>query len=520
MLKCTANEMMMWGLSNLWKEGEEGGYMVRHGRQPVSDFSRPRGGDCSEDGKENRPNYFERAFPCFFPYGVGGLEADRPVGVDFRDHVKWALDYHDSRFGRHETFPFVVFGILQRRQVLFSARLQMRRKTFDTDARLLSTITLEKLEKARQEEEKNLPISDPAVCSLRKHIHATGGRVMGSDQVRYQLRSQIWSTSIYLNPPSFWMTINPCDLHDPIAQVFCGEEVDMNNFMASLGPSRKKRAQNIAADPYATAKFFNFVMKTIMITLFRVEVTNFKVNANMGILGRVQAYFGVVESQNRGSLHLHLLVWLMGAPTSAEMHELLRQAEFRSRILTDIQANVRAFIPGVTSKDEVKSIPNETDIAYCRPIHPDTIDFDIQRSEFECRLARAKQLHTCEVWRCLIPDKHGHFKCKRRAPFEKSEDDFIDESGKWGPKRLYEYFNAWNPPILLMCRCNNDIKLITNGPETRASSCYITGYATKKQNKHHNLSGIMAKGFAYHVENADYLDNIRERQRLLFFSFR
>ena len=115
----------------------------------------------------------------------------------------------------------------------------MRRKTFDTDARLLSTITLEKLEKARQEEEKNLPISDHAVCSLRKHIHATGGRVMGSDQARYQLRSQIWSTSIYLNPPSLWMTINPCDLHDPIAQVFCGEEVDMNNFMASLGPSRE-----------------------------------------------------------------------------------------------------------------------------------------------------------------------------------------------------------------------------------------------------------------------------------------
>jgi hypothetical protein len=26
--KCTANEMMLWGLSNLWKEGDEGGYLV------------------------------------------------------------------------------------------------------------------------------------------------------------------------------------------------------------------------------------------------------------------------------------------------------------------------------------------------------------------------------------------------------------------------------------------------------------------------------------------------------------
>jgi hypothetical protein len=181
--------MMLWGLSNLWKEGEEGGYAVRHGRQLVSDFGRPRTGDNSSNSEViadgDRPNYFERAFPCLFPYGVGGLEADRQVEVDFRDHIKWALDYHDRRFGRHETFPFVAFGIVQRRQALYSARLQMRRKTFDTDARLLSTITLEKLEKARKEEEDNLPISDPAVCLLRKHIHATGGRVMASDQARY-----------------------------------------------------------------------------------------------------------------------------------------------------------------------------------------------------------------------------------------------------------------------------------------------------------------------------------------------
>jgi hypothetical protein len=80
---------------------------------------------------------------------------------------------------------------------------------------------------------------------------------MGSDQARYQLRSQIWSTSIYLNPPSLWITINPCDLHDPIAQVFCGEEINLDNFMATMGPPKEKRTQNIAGDPYGAAKFFH-----------------------------------------------------------------------------------------------------------------------------------------------------------------------------------------------------------------------------------------------------------------------
>lgn len=507
---------MVWGLSNLWKEGQEGGYLVRHSRRPANDFGQPRRGEQLPVDTEC-PNFFEKAYPCLFPHGLGGLEADRPVEVDFRDHVKWALNYHDRRFGKHETFPFVAFGIAQRRQALYSARLQMRRATFETDARLLSTITLEKLNKAREEEEKNLPISDPAVRLLRKHIHATGGRVMASDQARYQLRSQIWSTSIYLNPPSLWITINPCDLHDPIAQVFCGEEIDLDSFIATAGPSKEQRAQNIAGDPHAAAQFFHFLIRTILLTLFGVNTTKYKFKSRMGIFGKVRAYFGLVESQNRGSLHLHLLLWLYGAPTSEEMHQLLQQAEFRAHVLAYIRANLRAHVSGLETAAAIKKIPNETEIAYSRPVHPDAPDYDKQLEIFERRLARAKQVHTCELRRCLVPNKHGHYRCKRRAPFEVSTEDSICETGRWKPKRLYAYLNGWNPGILLNGRCNNDAKFLSNGAETRGSSFYITGYATKKQNRQNNISAIMARGYAYHLDHSDYLDDIRDYHRLMLF---
>ena len=36
--KVTASELMAWGLPNLWKQDEEGGYAVRHGRQPVNEM--------------------------------------------------------------------------------------------------------------------------------------------------------------------------------------------------------------------------------------------------------------------------------------------------------------------------------------------------------------------------------------------------------------------------------------------------------------------------------------------------
>jgi Helitron helicase-like domain at N-terminus len=100
-----------------------------------------------------------------------------------------------------------------------------------------------------------------------------------------------------------WITINPSDLHDPVAQVFAGETIDLNDFVQTLGPDKEKRACNIARDPYAAAKFFRFTVTTILETLFQIKVLRVQTTSDMGVLGRVSAYFGVTESQGRGTLH-------------------------------------------------------------------------------------------------------------------------------------------------------------------------------------------------------------------------
>ena len=519
--KVTANELMAWGLMNMWKRGQEGAYAVRHGREPVSDFP-PRPEDKVDKGAGSDatglPNFFERAFPCLFPYGLGGLEAHRPVPIDFREHVKWSLQYFDRRFRKHETFPFVCFGISQRRQALASARVQMQRKTFERDARLMSLVTTAKLEAAKQEEEKGLPISDPAVHTLKSHIHSTASRIQGSDQARYRLRSEIWSTSAALGPPSLWITINPSDLHDPIAQVFAGEEINMDEFMARLGPDKDQRAKNIADDPYAAAKFFHFMITTILETLFGVKVTPAQVKSGMGVFGRVTAYFGVVESQGRGTLHLHLLIWLKHTPSSDEMSALLKTEEFRARVVAFIHANIRAYVPGFEDGDSVKKLPHNNEVSYARPPVPGSADYDAQLASSEVLIARMEQVHTCKPRRCLV-FKKGQLVCKRRAPFQLADDDFVTETGLCGPKRLYGYINAWSPPLLLNARCNNDIKFLTNGGDTKNITFYVTSYAAKKQGKNHNMSAIMAQGFAYHLDHPKpaYVDDLRDQHRLLLF---
>ncbi len=517
--RMNANDMMLWGLKNLWTASGEGGYSIRHGRAPVSDYSRSRPGGPSTQPVANGPNYFERAFPCLFPYGRGGVEGEQPTPVEFREHIRWALLYHDRRFRRHETFPFVGFGILQRREALGSAKVQIRRKAFEQEMHVLSTITVASMQRASEQEAAKQPITDPAVLLLKRLVHGAAGRVQGTDAARYKIRGQIWSTCLAHGPPSMWITINPTDIHDPIAQLFAGEEIDLDRFLGTCGPSAERRAAVIAEDPYAAAKFFHFMIATVLDTLFQVSATSFSVQSRMGVLGRASAYIGTVESQGRGSLHLHMLLWLQDTPRSEQLHDLLKTEAFRERVRTYIRANIRAYLPGLESAQSVRAIPKEKEIAYSRPPNPSSPTFAADVADFELRLARAQQVHTCKVKRCLRFDKTGSLKCKRRAPFEFAADDYVEADGRWAPKRLYRYMNGWIPAVLVNARCNNDGKLLTNGADTKNITFYVSSYAGKKQGKNHNLSAVLADAYLYNHSNpkAEYMHDLREQQRLLLF---
>jgi hypothetical protein len=110
----------------------------------------------------------------------------------------------------------------------------------------------------------------------------------------------------------------------------------------------------------------------------------------------------------------------------------------------------------------------------------------------------------------------GRIKCKCRAPFEVSTRDYVDEDGRWGPKRTYRYINNWCPPIMQCTRCNQDIKLITNGAETTDISFYITLYVAKRQSKSSNSSALLVKKLAFHKKRERYNSDIcRLNKRLL-----
>jgi hypothetical protein len=259
----------------------------------------------------------------------------------------------------------------------------------------------------------------------------------------------------------------------------------------------------MAKDPWAATKYFHFIINLILEVVLRIKKTCFSIQRKPGVLGTVRAYLGTVEAQGRRTLHLHMLLWLKEALTMSVMENTLKNETFRSKVRLFIQQTVQADIDQKT-ETEVQAIPKTREISYSRPVDlcKDPSQIGIQQK----LLARALQLHTCHTTTCL-KNINGQMVCKRGAPFAISDQDWINEDGTWGPKRLCAYLNNWNNCVMSCLRGNHDLKLIMSRRETCVATLYCTNYAYKKQNQSSNASALIIDQLERHQqEKADEED--------------
>ncbi|KAF8120373.1 hypothetical protein EV363DRAFT_1080267, partial [Boletus edulis] len=71
-------------------------------------------------------------------------------------------------------------------------------------------------------------------------------------------------------------------------------------------------------------------------------------------------------AQGRGTLHVHMLIWLQDAPNADEMHDILKTNEFREHMRQYIRENIRAHMDGI-NEVTIKTMPRESQLAYSRP---------------------------------------------------------------------------------------------------------------------------------------------------------
>ena len=506
--RMSTNEVLLYALANADddKYGHEGGYAIIHSAQPVPDLP----------GASQSFDALAGAYPALWPYGQGLYHENRRRKIGFHEYIRWTLQYHDKRFRTHHSFPFVAFSIQQKQSALLSAKIHMRRDDFEADTDLLADLSLRDLQEAQVDEEAHRSISNERVRRLQHHLYATSSHIMGSAKMRATYRSQIWGSCLWLRPPSLWVTINPMDYEDPIAQIFAGEDIDMDSFWDRLGPESSERARNMANDPFASASFFNFIIRTTFETLFGVHISRNRVESHMGIFGLVNGYFGVIEAQGRGSLHVHLLIWLKNAPNAEEMLELLTQPVFREKIATYIDHNIRTHLDGF-DEDYVKNNQRERHISYSRPPNPHDSNWKEERKKMEWKLARAYQVHVCKTSTCLRRNREGHLVCKRHAPWPLVERTIVHASGVLDIRRTYRFLNGYSPAILVCLRCNNDIKFVIYGNETKNIGWYLTNYQSKDPSKTYNMSALLGSALMYHQTHLSRFESLREQNRLLIY---
>jgi hypothetical protein len=68
------------------------------------------------------------------------------------------------------------------------------------------------------------------------------------------------------------VTINPLDYEDPIAQILAGKKINMESFMNMPDLNVSKHARNMANDPFVSASFFYFIIRTTLECLFGVQL--------------------------------------------------------------------------------------------------------------------------------------------------------------------------------------------------------------------------------------------------------
>jgi hypothetical protein len=261
---------------------------------------------------EYETDHIMNAFPTLYPYGVGGFgDINRSISVSWDRQMSALLLQSHRLFARHEAFMFVIFNFFQRRQICLGAKLFTKRSSLLEVRELLQKINYEEAHDRLLVDiaagSKNV-FSDPVLNQLMQATSVPNGMVRGSREYVKRRRAEIMGLFISNGAPVFFITINPDDSRHPLMlSIWCsvtGAEVTVpmrHNFVQY----HKKRLQMIAEDPVLQAVFFDVVFRAVIHVLL-----GFDNDPKVGILGEVSAHYDVIESQGKGTLHAHGLIWL------------------------------------------------------------------------------------------------------------------------------------------------------------------------------------------------------------------
>ncbi|SCV68267.1 BQ2448_388 [Microbotryum intermedium] len=421
-----------------------------------------------------------KLWPHLDPYGLVGFCLDRDVSISLDQQVQHWLNLYDPGFRCDPTFPFIVSNMLRRRDVFRQLVFRVSEDRINRIARTLQDIDLTVLSEM---EEKRIERVLADLQSVGDKIHGSTAQMI---DMRNEIRGYVTAFGMY----TLFITVNPADIHSPLILKIGGHDINLNeDLLEAFGYSASRRAQIVAADPASAAQMFDTTIKAFL--KFTVRAAD--KDKRRGLFGKHVAHFGIVETQMRGTLHSHMLLWLDGHPSSNDFRSRIGEDPETQRQLIDwIDSLTLQGYPGQTEHDmnrnrelgtNPKRPPPGTEgkphPALRRPPEVASKDFD----QYIIDLANAFQFHvhnsSCvKNQRPSVVATDGI--CRYRINGETRAETVVDlDTGKIEPKRLEPKLNGYNPLCPELLKCNTDVVFAEFGKLGRVILFYVTLYMTK-----------------------------------------
>ena len=248
-----------------------GGFLqVPHDEKPANEFY--------------SPDLLPLTYPTLFPYGIGGFEDfQRTTALSFKRQVKYFFSLADRRFQQHYSFLFTVFNILQKQAILLQTSLKVKKTSFNYFAHEFDNISSTAIRRICERLTSNhdttqLSFTDTSpeeqqILKLMKEVNVINAQVPGSTAACVTLRNEIRSLIIEKGLPSFYITINPADIYNPLIKFLTNEDIDIDNLLPEQVPKYMEQSILVARNPFIAARFFNTYMKVFFEIILGYDTT-------------------------------------------------------------------------------------------------------------------------------------------------------------------------------------------------------------------------------------------------------
>ena len=491
-------------------------------------FVRSQSGDKFVPDFEN-PSLMSWLFPHLDPWGIGGFhEQSRSIPVSMEEQLKYLMELDDSPFQKDPDFAFVYFNILQKKAVCDSVRFRVAAAEQERIVKELLSINKDDLDRlisrlkanhsyqAQSDEEKR-------ILQIVNRVGASLHDIPGTSGYKLKMRNEIRSLVAFRGTPAFFITLNPSDVNHPLVRLLSGHDICLETMERGQELTEWQRKLVVSRNPAACARFFHTVISSFITIILRHG------KKDRGILGKCTAYYGTVETQARGTLHCHMLIWIYGHPNPQKMRDaMLNSAQYTQDMFIWLESIIKCELIGTTllvQEDDGKELPRPITSGIDGYIHPSThlgprID-GIPESIFPLQFASSVNdlvqhcnwhKHTETCWKYLRRgEKRNDASCRMRIDGSTRQLSSLDpETGSILLRRLHPRIANYNDVIMFLLRANMDIKHVGSGEAAKALIYYVTDYITKSSLPAH--IGLSALLHAIHRAKDKYKEKRWEKE--------